>query len=88
MTATYRQVDFGNDPVQDFIPVGNNSLPAISVCVDLGDSIGTDFIIHPKGRSGFVHISVRKMDPEIIIRAIEAAIGQPVALAVDQSARQ
>jgi len=86
MSATYRQVDFGDDPVQDFIPVDDTSLPPI--CVGLDDGIGTDFIIHSLSRGGFVYISVRQMEPEIVIRAIEKAIGRPVALAVDQSVQQ
>lgn len=82
MTATYRQVDFGDDPVQDFIPVGDNNLPAISVGVEEG--LGQEFVVHGRSRDGFVNISVRKMEPEIVIRAIEEAIGQPIALAVSQ----
>ena len=82
MSATYRQVDFGDDPVQDYIPVGDNSLPAISVGLD--GNIGNEFVVHGRSRDGFVYISVRQMEPEIVIRAIEKAIGRPVALAVSQ----
>ena len=83
MSATYRQVEFGDDPVQDFIPVGDASLPAISVSVDNG--LGEDFVVHGPSPNGFVYISVKEMEPEIVIRAIEKAIGQPVALAVSQA---
>ena len=83
MPATYRQVECDGDPVQDFVPVDDTSLPAI--CVGLDVAIREDFIVHPRGRGGFVYISVQKMEPEIVIRAIEKAIGQPVTLAVSQA---
>ncbi|MEK7121348.1 MAG: hypothetical protein AAB857_01420 [Patescibacteria group bacterium] len=82
MPVTYRQVEFGDDPVQDFIPVGDNSLPDINIGVVKG--LGEEFVVHGRLLGSVVFISVQKMEPEIVIRAIEEAIGQPVALAVSQ----
>ena len=82
MSATYRQVEYGDDPIQDYVPAHDNSLPAICVRIDSG--LEEEFVIHRRSGSGFVYISVQKMEPEIVIRAIEQAIGQPVDLAVSQ----
>ena len=78
-SSVYYQVTQGKHEYEYELSItGGSGAPLIGVVVESTD--GRDFLVDDQDEDGVLWISVRRMDKQLVQRAVSAAIGKPVSI--------